>query len=159
MLLCCYCLLFFNESLPPICLFSDMAECKVLKFSSHPAQREPRPSYQPHNSHHQAAQLHQRPRSASQESIQQAAEAASSTNNNSNKINTTCLPQSHPNVNHNNPPGHQQEQQHTVCSNQSVSIAVVLVIIMSLVVIKTASSQCAQRLSHLSISSQRQRLI
>lgn len=133
----------------------------MLKFSSHLAQQEdqqPQQSYQSHNSHRLAAPLHRRVKSVSQEESISAAAASAATT--SSKINTICLPLSHPNVNHNNPPRHQQEQQQvTACSNQSVSIAVVLVLIMSQVVIKTASSPCAQRLSHLWTSSQRQRLI
>lgn len=153
--------LFFSTNFPAICLLSDMAECKVLKFSSHLAHQKPQ-LFQLHSSHRLAAQLHQRVKSTLQES--------NSTSTTPWLINTICLPQSHPTnvTTHNkliiNYPPQQQQQQTQILDppifywNQSVSIVVVLVIIMSLVVIKIAS-QCVLQPSHLWISSQRRKLI
>jgi hypothetical protein len=155
--------LFFSTNFPAICLLSDMAECKVLKFSSHLAHQKPQ-LFQLHSSHRLAAQSHQRVKSTLQESNITTTPWL---------INITCLPQSHPtNVTHNKiinypPQQHQQplsQQQTQILDplisfwNQLVSIVVVLVIIMSLVVIKIAS-QCVLQQSHLWISSQRRKLI
>ena len=137
---------FFSTNSPAICIVADMAECKVLKLSSHLAPSSP---YR-HLSHHQQAQLHQRLSST------QASDNCSST-----RLVTIiiCLPHTHPallNLTLNSPLSYRQPLS---CWNlHLVSIVVVLVIIMSLVVITTALP-CVQQQLHLWTSSQHRKHI
>lgn len=149
----CFFVFFFSTNSPAICLIADMAECKVLKLSSHLA---PSPPYR-HLSPHRLAPLHPRPSST------QTSQPLD--NSSILLVIITCLPHTHPALINvvcnttNSPPPFHQPSLDPRRSHQSVSIVVVmLVIIMSLVVI-TIASTCVQPQSHLWISNQHRRPI
>lgn len=149
----CFFVFFFSTNSPAICLIADMAECKVLKLSSHLA-----PSPFRHLSLHQPARLHQQASSTP---------ASLQSDYSIRLVIITCLPHTYPalinvvyNICNSPPPFHQPSLDPRTCwSPQSVSIVVVmLVIIVSLVVI-TIASQCVQQQSHSWISNQHRRPI